>query len=245
MSKTWVIPDIHGCVKTLEVLLEVQIKPNKNDHLIFVGDYIDRGPGSKGVIDLIMKLQQNDYKITALMGNHEDYCIKAWDEDMNNKGFLGFRSKGKTQKEWERYGGKQTMQSFNAERPKDIPKKYIDWMRNLEYYVELEKFVVVHAGLNFKNDDPYEDKRAMIWARDYKIEPEKIGHRRVVHGHLPVNLEFIDLVVKNHESYWFIDIDNGVYFTRKAGYGNLVALNLDTMEYAIQSAMDEVTYKGV
>jgi len=127
----------------------------------------------------------------------------------------------------------------------DIPEKYINWMRNLEYYKVLDKFVVVHAGLNFNRKDPFEDKRAMIWARDYKIEPEKIDYRRVVHGHLPVNLEFIDMVVNNHESYWFIDIDNGVYFTRKAGYGNLLALNLETMEYAIQSVMDEVTYKGV
>jgi serine/threonine protein phosphatase 1 len=171
MSKTWVIPDIHGCAKTLDTLLEIQIRPNKNDHLIFVGDYIDRGPDSKGVIDIIMDLQKNDYNITPLMGNHEDYCLKARDEDAGKKSFLGIHSKGKTQKEWERYGGKQTMQSFGAERPRDIPEKYIEWMRNLDYYVELEKFIVVHAGLNFNREDPFEDKRAMIWARDYHIEP--------------------------------------------------------------------------
>lgn len=245
MFKTWVIPDIHGCVNTLQALLDDQIKPNKNDHLIFVGDYIDRGPDSKGVIDIIMNLQKNEYKITTLIGNHEDYCIKAWEEDMSKKSFFGIHSKGKTQKEWERYGGKQTMESFNAERPKDIPNKYIEWMKNLEYYIELEKFIVVHAGLNFKREDPFEDKHAMIWARDYDIDPKKINHRRIIHGHLPVNLEFIDLVINNHSSYWFIDIDNGVYFTRKAGYGNLIALNTDSMEYVIQSVMDEVTYKGV
>jgi len=245
MFKTWVIPDIHGWVNTLQALLDDQIKPNKNDHLIFVGDYIDRGPDSKGVIDIIMNLQKNEYKITTLIGNHEDYCIKAWEEDMSKKSFFGIHSKGKTQKEWERYGGKQTMESFNAERPKDIPNKYIEWMKNLEYYIELEKFIVVHAGLNFKREDPFEDKHAMIWARDYDIDPKKINHRRIIHGHLPVNLEFIDLVINNHSSYWFIDIDNGVYFTRKAGYGNLIALNTDSMEYVIQSVMDEVTYKGV
>ena len=245
MGKTWVIPDIHGCAETLKTLLEMQIKPNKTDHLIFVGDYIDRGPDSKGVIDFIMKLQQNDYHITALIGNHEDYCIKAWEEDKHNKGFLGFRSKGKVQKEWERYGGKQTMESFEAQRPSEIPERYINWMKQLPYYLELEQFIVVHAGLNFKKENPFEDKRAMLWSRDYKIEPEKINHRKVVHGHLPVNLEFIDMVINNNESYWFIDIDNGVYFTRKAGYGNLVALNLDTMEYVVQSVMDEVIYKGV
>ena len=244
MTNTWVIPDIHGCVETLKTLIEFQIKPNKNDHLIFVGDYIDRGPDSKGVIDYIMELQQNDYKITALKGNHEDYCIKAWEDDRNKKSFLGFTSKSSVQKEWEKFGGKQTMESFGVIRAKDIPKRYIDWMKNLEYYIVLDDFVVVHAGLNFKVDDPFKDKRAMLWSRDYKIEPEKIGNRRVIHGHLPVNLEFIDMVINNKDSYWFIDIDNGIYFTRKAGYGNLVALNVNNMEYTIQSVMDEVNYKG-
>ncbi len=245
MTNTWVIPDIHGCAETLKTLIEVQIKPNKNDHLIFVGDYIDRGPDSKGVIDYIMALQQNDYNITPLIGNHEDYCIKAWEDDLNKKSFLGFSSKSSVQKEWERYGGKQTMDSFDAKRAREIPKKYIDWMKSLDYYIVLDDFVVVHAGLNFRIDDPFKDKRAMLWSRDYKIEPEKIGNRRVVHGHLPVNLEFIDMVVKNKDSYWFIDIDNGIYFSRKAGYGNLVALNLNTMVYVVQSLMDEVNYKGV
>ena len=244
MTNTWVIPDIHGCVETLKTLIEFQIKPNKNDHLIFVGDYIDRGPDSRGVIKYIMELQLNDYNVTPLKGNHEDICVKAWEDDRTKKSFLGISSKSKVQKDWERYGGKKTMESFGVTRAREIPVKYINWMKDLEYYVVLDDFVVVHAGLNFNIDDPFKDKRSMLWSRDYKIDPEKIGNRRVVHGHLPVNLEFIDMVIKNVNSYWFIDIDNGIYFSRKAGYGNLVALNLNKMEYVVQSVMDEVNYKG-
>ncbi len=244
MTNTWVIPDIHGCVETLKTLIDVQIKPNKNDHLIFVGDYIDRGPDSKGVIDYIMWLQQNDYNVTPLMGNHEEYCVKAWEKDRDKKSFFGFSSKSNIQKDWERHGGKQTMASFGVQRPREIPKVYIDWMRNLDHYIVLDEYVVVHAGLNFRIEDPFKDKRAMLWSRDYQIEPEKIGNRRVVHGHLPVNLEFIDLVVKNKDSYWFIDIDNGIYFSQKAGYGNLVALNLNKMDYVVQSLMDEISFKS-
>jgi len=130
MIKKWVIPDIHGCAKTLSTLIENQIKPHKNDHLIFLGDYIDRGPDSKGVIDYIMNLERNEYNVTALLGNHEDYCVRAYDEDIKNKGFLGFRRKTKIQQEWEMYGGLQALQSFDVEWPKDIQEKYIDWMRN-------------------------------------------------------------------------------------------------------------------
>ena len=58
MNKIWIIPDIHGCVLTLKTLIENQIEPDKNDQLIFIGDYIDRGPDSKGVIDYIMNLEE-------------------------------------------------------------------------------------------------------------------------------------------------------------------------------------------
>jgi len=244
MAKRWVIPDIHGCALTLKYLMESMIQPNKNDELYFVGDYIDRGPDSKGVIDYIIDMQENDYNVTCLIGNHEDYCINAWEEDRKNKGFLGIRSKGRTQKEWERYGGKQTMESFGVDRPKDIPEKYIQWMKDLKYYVELDDFIIVHAGLNFSNKDPFEDKRAMIWARDFKIQPERIGNKTIIHGHVPVNHEFIELAM-NSNDYKFISIDNGVYIQRRPGYGNLVALELNEMKLTTHSLMDEVNYKGV
>jgi serine/threonine protein phosphatase 1 len=140
------------------------------------------------------------------------------------------------------FGGKETLESFDAYRPSEIPEKYIDWMRNLDYYIKLEKFIVVHAGFNFKIDDPFSDKRSMLWVRDYEVIPEKINNRRVIHGHVPVNLEFIDLAINNN-SYKFIDLDNGVYMARKAGYGNLLALEVNSMEYVAQPLIDEVTYK--
>jgi len=242
MIKKWVIPDIHGCVLTLKTLIETQIKPNKNDHLIFLGDYIDRGPDSQGVIDYIMDMQKNDFNITALMGNHEDYCVRAYDEDVKNKGFLGFRRKTRIQQEWELYGGIQALDSFNIEWPKEIPKKYIEWMRNLDYYTQVDDFIIVHAGLNFKEGDPFKDKRAMIWIRDFQVDIEKINNKKVIHGHVPVNLEFIELSLTSPD-YKFIDLDNGVYYTGKAGYGNLVALELTEMKYKVQSLMDDITYR--
>jgi len=243
MAKTWVIPDIHGCAETLKFLLEDHIKPEKKDHLIFLGDYIDRGPNSKGVIDIIMNLEKHGYHVTALKGNHEDSCINAWQDDKRRKGFLGHRSKTRMQKEWEAYGGKETMKSFGVVWAHEIPEKYIQWLQSLTYFIELDQFIAVHAGLNFKVSDPLQDTRAMMWIKDYEIIPEKINNKRVIHGHVPVNLEFIDLSIKS-KSYGFIDLDNGIYMNQKAGYGNLVALELNRMEYKIQSLADEVIYSG-
>jgi len=83
----------------------------------------------------------------------------------------------------------------------------------------------------------------MLWIRDYQVDKSKIRGRRVIHGHVPVNLEFIDTCVREN-GYKFIDLDNGVYFDNRSGYGNLVALELTEMRYVVQSLMDEITFKA-
>jgi serine/threonine protein phosphatase 1 len=110
-------------------------------------------------------------------------------------------------------------------------------MKNLDYYIELENFFLVHAGFNFKLKDPFEDKDSMLWIREYEIDKEKIGNKRIIHGHVPVSLEFIDLNIKN-KSYKYIDLDNGCYMTKRDGFGNLVALELNTLEYKVQYNLD-------
>ncbi len=240
-KKTWIIPDLHGCADTLQTALEQHIKPSKNDHLIFLGDYIDRGPDSKGVIDVIMKLQEKGYAVTALMGNHEISCLNAWEADKNKKSFLGFKTKTYLQKDWERFGGKQTLDSFGVQWPAQIPEKYVLWLKSLDYYIESEKFIAVHAGLNFSEEDPFADRRSMLWIRDFRVEPSKIGYKILIHGHVPVHLELIDMSVRM-EKPDFIDLDNGIYMSQKAGYGNLVVLETGSMEYRVQTVMDEVRY---
>ncbi len=81
MAKQWVIPDIHGYSGTLQALIEEQIKPSRNDTIYFLGDYIDRGPDSKGVIDYIIDLKEDDYNIRTLRGNHEDYLVRTFDNE--------------------------------------------------------------------------------------------------------------------------------------------------------------------
>ena len=70
MRNRWVIPDIHGCSKTLKCLIENNINLSKEDSVYFLGDYIDRGYDSKGVIDYIMSLQDSGYDIHCLITYH-------------------------------------------------------------------------------------------------------------------------------------------------------------------------------
>jgi len=236
--RTWVIPDVHGCLLTLRTLIEELIELRKDDSLIFLGDVIDRGPDSKGVVDYIMQLGLDGIKTTMLKGNHEDYMAKVYREELAKTGFrkmLGLKSE--SYRDWMLYGGEETMKSFNTQDVKEIPLKYIEWIESLDFYLKWRNFLIVHAGFNFEIEDIFADTNSMMWIREYKIDQNKLGTRKIIHGHVPVTLDFIHQSI-NSNSFQFIDLDNGVYMNDKPGYGNLLALELGTMELLIQPNID-------
>jgi serine/threonine protein phosphatase 1 len=238
MAREWVIPDIHGYSETLKVLIEDKIQPSRSDVLYFLGDYIDRGPDSKGVIDYIIKLVEDDYDIRALRGNHEDYLLRTFDNENTQKNFLGITNQNNLRKEWFKYGGKNTLKSFRVSEVHDIPRKYIDWMRSLEYFIQLDRYILVHAGFNFGIEDPFADKASMLWIKDFKVDPVKAGSRKVIHGHTPVSLDFIKMLSTSKDHH-FIDLDNGVYMPGKPGFGNLIALELNSLDIKVQPNVDK------
>lgn len=231
MKNRWVIPDVHGHLQTLRCLIEERIALTKSDALFFLGDYIDRGPDSKGVIDYIISLQNSGYEVRCIRGNHEDYCIKAYEEDKKR---VLFRSP--IEKDWRKNGALNTLESFKVKRPRDIDQSYIDWMKKTEYYIELDDYILVHAGLNFMAYNPFDDIRSMMWIRDFKVNKNKIGDKVVIHGHVPVELSLIDMF--NNNNYDFLSLDNGVYYKNTDGFGNLLAYNMDTKEIIIQPNID-------
>lgn len=236
--RTWVIPDVHGCLLTLRSLVEDLIGLRKGDTLIFLGDVIDRGPASKGVIDYILKLGKNGIKVNVIKGNHEEYMAKVFREEQSKSGLrkmLGLKSS--SFKDWMMFGGAETLQSFNAFTVSAIPEMYIEWIESLEYFIPWKNFLIVHAGFNFENDDIFSDTQSMMWIREYKIDPVKLGYRKIIHGHVPVTLDFINQSIISN-SFQFIDLDNGVYLTDKPGFGNLLALELNTMELLVQPNLD-------
>lgn len=235
MSKSWIIPDIHGCTKTLRVLLENMLMVTKHDQLYFLGDYIDRGPDSKGVIDYLMHLQKEEYEVHFIKGNHEDMCVKAYEADQKR---LFFGGKHQEQKDWEAVGAKETLKSFGVKHPREIPKEYIDWMNACVPYIELEDYILVHAGMNFDIKDPFEDTKSMMWTRHFKVDYRRTHGKKIIHGHIPIDYTFMSTVIEENENYDFIALDNGVYETNQPGMGNLMAFNPDTMEIIAQSNMD-------
>jgi serine/threonine protein phosphatase 1 len=237
MGRIWVIPDSHGCLFTFRTLVEELIGLTHDDRLILIGDYIDRGPDSKRLLDYIIELSKEGFDVTPIRGNHEDFLVKVW-EDTNKPWHLRkMVSRNKMRKDWMDSGGDTTLHSFGVVDMRMFPVKYIEWIKSLPLYVELDKFLVVHAGFNFDAPDIFADEQAMMWIRDYTIDPEKTNFRRVIHGHVPVPLDFIHASLESG-TYHFIALDNGVYMINRPGFGNLLALELNSLKLLVQPNLD-------
>lgn len=229
----WVIADIHGCYETLVQLVEYKIQPDREDFIYFLGDYIDRGKQGKDVIDYIINLQKDGYQVTALKGNHEDVFTKCYHAKVEDKMSLEMQE---LYAGWIKYGGKATLDSFGKKNIADVPYEYIQFLEELPYYVILDKFILVHAGLNFYENNPLDDLEAMLWAKNFYYVPEKADFKQIVHGHTPRTLRQIKTCVKENKP--IIPLDNGCIYSDRYGMGNLVALELNTMTLEVQHNVD-------
>ncbi|MEO1652714.1 MAG: metallophosphoesterase [Bacteroidota bacterium] len=231
MNKQWVIADVHGCYETLVRLVEEKICPNKKDEIYLLGDYIDRGPNSKAVIDYIIYLQDVGYPVTALKGNHEDVFLRCYSHEhsvINHVGLFELKES------WLYFGGKATLRSFGVKNLADVPGFYINYLDNLPCYHKLSEYILVHAGLNCSIEDPFSDELSMLWIKNFNISPEKTQNRRIIHGHVPHTIEEIQYGIDQAFSF---SLDNGCVY-QKAGWGNLLALELNSLELMIQENVD-------
>jgi serine/threonine protein phosphatase 1 len=222
------ISDIHGCLKTFEALLD-QLALSTSDQLYLLGDYVDRGPNSKGVIDHIWALQQQGYTIHCLRGNHEELVLRA------ASGNLTYLEK------WLLTDGKDTMDSFGVSNCSDIPIAYLNWMTALPYYLEVDEYLLVHAGLDFALDDPLSDHTEMCWIRNWyeNIRYDWLDGRIIVHGHTPIELETIENQFANLSIAQYLDIDTGCVYGdprhwRKEGLGYLTAFDMGNRRLVFQ-----------
>ena len=227
MSKRFVITDIHGCAATFRKMVEEELRPSREDELFLLGDYIDRGPDSKGVLDFIFELRDEGYKVNCLRGNHEQFMLDAR-EDLD-----AFQH-------WVVYnGGETTLKSFGANTVKDIPERYLELVENLPYFFELQDFLMVHAGFNFKAEDPFEDKEAMLMIRNFWIDHEWLGKRRIIHGHTPSRISEIRANIDNHEAVE-INLDAGCVYNTVPDMNKLVALEFNDWQLFVLDCVDEI-----
>jgi serine/threonine protein phosphatase 1 len=215
--KLYAIGDIHGCETALYKMMKILIDDIGGDKakIVFLGDYVDRGPNSAGVIQALIDLKNyktDNIEFVFLMGNHDQWFL----EYLNNRLHLG------DAQSWHYNGGDTTLNSYrdNLEYDIQIHKKFLN--ENLVPYHEHGEFVFVHAGCwpgTPIDEQPVQD---LIWSRDWqKYDGEFYDNKFIVHGHTPVEKP---LILKNQ-----MDIDTGCVFGKSySEYGNLTAVRLDS-----------------
>ena len=222
-QRTFVIGDIHGCAATLRKLVDDTLRPLPADRIYLLGDLVDRGPDSKGVLDFIFELRELGLSVSSVRGNHEEMLLRACEEHY----YLGL---------WSANGGQAALKSFRADGPGDIPRIYRDFLSSLPLYILLDDFVIVHAGLNFDLPNPYEDGCAMLWTRSTFVDRQRIGGRRLISGHTPVSRNRLEVSLYNSK----IMLDNGCVFVEHSDMGCLAALELESMKVYYQENIDSL-----
>lgn len=226
MGRRLVISDIHGCSKTLKSLIE-KIALVKTDTLYFLGDYIDRGPDSSGVLDLILDLKQQEYSVIPLRGNHEENLLKAYQEyDADTFKFFVGRNKS----------------SDIINNSGSIKEQYLRFFKDLPFFVELNDFILVHAGINFEFSEPFNDKVSLLELRRTIYNSLKAKNRKIIFGHQPYYFE--DIIEAIHNKNNLIPLDNGCCYNKPHKYydytklGNLLCLDIDSFKLTVQKNID-------
>jgi serine/threonine protein phosphatase 1 len=216
----YAIGDIHGGTQTFRALLD-KINLHREDRLYLLGDYVDRGADSKGVLDTILDLISAGHDVRALLGNHDDMMLQS----MNDGSSLNSLT-------WYEGWGWHTLNSFDEMFMCDVPAIYRVFLESLPtIYVE-DDFVLVHAGLDMSMDDPINQTgdHERIWDEAASVDADKVGGRSLIVGHRIHTLE--DIRASLTTSY--IRLDNGAF----SGMLPLVALNMDNRELITQEWLD-------
>jgi serine/threonine protein phosphatase 1 len=234
MARTFVIGDIHGALKALEQII-ARIDPQKDDLLIFLGDYVDGWSESAEVVAYLIEMDKH-YRCVFIKGNHDAWCEDWLKDDIANK-------------TWLFHGGQLTVESykrFNEQQKKDH-LSFFNRMQN--YFVDERNRLFIHAGFSSMHGPDHEHYTSnyswdrtlweMALTMDDRIEKEsKLYPRRLLlyHeiyiGHTPT-LNYDCTTPMNACNVW--NIDTGAAF-----YGRLSAIDADTKIYMQSDVVKEL-----
>lgn len=164
------IGDIHGCSAALRALLEA-IQPTPEDTIVTLGDYVDRGQDSRGVVDQLITLSQH-CQLKPLLGNHEEMML-----DVIRDGQPPFR--------WLQYGGVDTLDSYGfCGDMSVIPQNHRDFFDSLLDFYETDSHFFVHANYNPKLPLQSQTEHSLRWQKLTEfVPPPHISGKRAVVGH--------------------------------------------------------------
>jgi serine/threonine protein phosphatase 1 len=179
--RTYAVGDVHGRLDLLRrAVLAISDHVGKGSfRVVFLGDYVDRGPDSRGVIEFLMALQRR-WPVVCLKGNHEELMLQAIADPA-----------GRRLERWLEYGGEETLMSYGLGRDDDLaaklPQEHLRWMAGLPATTGDKHRVYVHAGLLPGTPADQQSEETFLWIRERFLEaPAGEFEAHVVHGHSPL-----------------------------------------------------------
>ena len=202
------IGDVHGCNIELRLLLN-KLPLSKDTLVVFLGDYIDRGADSKGVVDTILELRKH-VPVVTLRGNHEDMFLDFMSyPDSVGAGMFIFN------------GGLMTLASYQTQPGHfEISDEHRAFYRSLQYFFETDEYFFVHAGvpnIPLSEIDAELHGEQLMWIRSSFLNSSFPWKKTVVHGHTPVASAEI------HDRR--INVDTGCVYDN-----HLTAIDLETLK---------------
>jgi serine/threonine protein phosphatase 1 len=182
------VGDIHGCLDPLRKLLR-KVQPKRQDTIVFLGDYVDRGPDSRGVIDFLLKFAHLFPRTVFLKGNHEAM-------------FLDYLQGG-PKFPFLQNGGISTLASYTQ----TVPPEHLAFLRQLRLYHETEDHIFVHAGLRPGLPLAEQREEDLLWIREEFLRCDYDWGKTVVFGHTP----WAEPLLKEKR----IGVDTGAVYGRK------------------------------
>ena len=223
--RAYVVGDVHGRLDLLDRLLEqieedLTARPARRASLVFVGDLIDRGPDSAGVVERLRTYRRPGLSPNFLLGNHEEVLLRILEGESSLIA------------NWQRFGGKQCMESYGADgqafgRMNErealalvrelVPKAHVDFLRSFADTCRFGDYLIVHAGIRPGVEFDQQRQEDLRWIRGPFLNHQGDHGFVVVHGHT--------IVPEVVEAGNRIAIDTGAYAT-----GRLTALVIDGPE---------------
>lgn len=188
----YVVGDIHGQLDDLERVLALIVEDGgAAARIVFLGDYVDRGPDSKGVVQRLMEGTET-FGWTCLKGNHDRYLTRFYDH------VADFDPNTRTGLSWLNpiLGGDKTLLSYGVDAAEGmdltpmhsaaqaaVPVSHIEFLRTRPIYHETEHLICVHAGLRPGIALPMQKEDDLLWIRDGFLDHTGDFGKLVVHGH--------------------------------------------------------------
>ncbi|MEP7007064.1 MAG: metallophosphoesterase family protein [Sphingomonas bacterium] len=221
-ERIYAIGDVHGRLDLLEASLgqidrhSATLPPADSVHVVLLGDLVDRGPDSAGVLRLAHEIQSRSGLLVVLKGNHEELMVRAIDGEPG------------VMRTWMKVGGAETLMSYGIDPAmtdadimpatkalaQRVPRAIVDWLRALPLTAQSGDYLFCHAGIRPGVPLARQSREDLLWIREEFLRDERDHGVVVVHGH-SVSPE-VDVRANR------IGIDTGAYRT-----GILTALFLD------------------